>query len=170
MTIFWCEDSLDGILTGIYDAWDSRLGHGNVKLKTDEQDTLELFCNYRQVKTDAVKAEKVLRTIRGRLGEEAFEAVCYAAACTDSRRADAIYRVVVLGLHMKDGRRVMNCLQNPDVSLVMSLRIKAWHEAHRYMGFVRFEELENGVLYSAIEPAYAVLPLMAPQRAVEELL
>lgn len=165
MTIFWCEDSLDGILTGIYDAWDSRLGHGNVKLKTDEQDTLELFCGYRQVKTDAVKAEKVLRTIRGRLGEEAFEAVCYAAACTDSRRADAIYRVVVLGLHMKDGRRVMNCLQNPDVSLVMSLRIKAWHEAHRYMGFVRFEELENGVLYSAIEPAYAVLPLMAPHFA-----
>ncbi|MCI8744980.1 MAG: DNA metabolism protein [Lachnospiraceae bacterium] len=165
MTIFWCEDSLDGILTGIYDAWDSRLGHGNVKLKTDEQDTLELFCDYRQVKTDTVKAEKVLRTIRERLGEEAFEAVCYAAACTDSGRADAIYRVVVLGLHMKDGRRVMNCLQNSDVSLVMSLRIKAWHEAHRYMGFVRFEELENGVLYSAIEPAYAVLPLMAPHFA-----
>ena len=75
MTIFWCEDSLDGILTGIYDAWDSRLGHNQVKLKTDAQDTLELFCDYRQVKTDAVKAEKVLRTIRDRLGEEAFEAV-----------------------------------------------------------------------------------------------
>ena len=28
MTIFVCEDSLDGILTGVYDAWDSRLGHG----------------------------------------------------------------------------------------------------------------------------------------------
>ncbi|MCI8374094.1 MAG: DNA metabolism protein [Lachnospiraceae bacterium] len=165
MTIFWCEDSLDGILTGIYDAWDSRLGHSNVRLKTDAQDTLELFCENRQVETDMGKAEKVLRTIRERLGEEAFEAVCYAAACTDSGRADAIYRMVVLGLHMKDGRQVVNCLQNPDVSLVMRLRIKAWHEAHRFLGFVRFEELENGVLYSAIEPAYAVLPLMAPHFA-----
>lgn len=165
MTIFWCEDSLDGILTGIYDAWDSRLGHNHVKLKTDEQDTLELFCQYRQVETDRVKAEKVLHTVRERLGEEAFEAVCYAAACTDSGRADAIYRMVVLGLHMRDGRQVVNCLQNPDVSLVMRLRIKAWHEAHRYMGFVRFEELENGVLYSVIEPAYAVLPLLAPHFA-----
>ena len=117
------------------------------------------------MKTDAVKAEKVLRTIRDRLGEEAFEAVCYAAACTDGGRADAIYRMVVLGLHMKDGRQVVNCLQNRDVSLVMRLRIKAWHEAHRYMGFVRFEELENGVLYSVIEPAYAVLPLLAPHFA-----
>ena len=26
-TIFVCEDSLDGILTGVYEAWDSRLGH-----------------------------------------------------------------------------------------------------------------------------------------------
>ena len=155
-TIFWCEDSLDGILTGIYDAWDSRLGHNNVRLKTEEQDSLELFCEYRQVKTDGVKAEKVLRTIRKRLGEEAFEAVCYAAACTDSGRADAIYRMVVLGLHMKNGSQVVNCLQNPDVSLVMRLRTKAWHEAHRYMGFVR---------YSVIEPAYAVLPLLAPHFA-----
>ncbi|MCI8557619.1 MAG: DNA metabolism protein [Lachnospiraceae bacterium] len=161
-TIFWCEDSLDGILTGIYDAWDSRLGHKNVRLKTDAADSLELFCEYRQVKTDALKAEKVLRTIRQKLGEEAFEAVCYAAACTDSKRADAIYRMVVLGLHMMNGHQVVNCLQDPDVSLVMRLRTKAWHEAHRYMGFVRFEELENGVLYSTIEPAYAVLPLLAP--------
>lgn len=34
MTVFVCEDSLDGILTGVYDAWDSRLGHSGVRLKT----------------------------------------------------------------------------------------------------------------------------------------
>ncbi len=164
-TVFWCEDSLYGILTGVYEAWDSRLGHDRVRLKTDEQDSLELFCDYRQVKTDASKAEKVLGTIRERLGEEAFEAVCYAAACEDSGRADAIYRMVVLGLHMKNGQQVVNCLQNPCVSLVMRLRTKAWHEAHRYMGFVRFEELENGVLYAQIEPVCAVLPLLAPHFA-----
>ena len=43
MTIFVCEDSLDGILTGVYDAWDSRLGHRRVKLKTAGVDTYELF-------------------------------------------------------------------------------------------------------------------------------
>ena len=129
MTIFWCEDSLDGILTGIYDAWDSRLGHGNVKLKTDEQDTLELFCNYRQVKTDAVKAEKVLRTIRGRLGEEAFEAVCYAAACTDSRRADASrmrgsvpsVKTIFLGLFFRISMSFPNILHHASKSKLVLL-------------------------------------------------
>ena len=164
-TVFQCEESLDGILTGVYDAWASRLGHKAVRLETEAQANLELFCRYRQVPADLEKAEKVLRTIRRRMGEEGEEAVCYAAACRDPRRADAIYRMIVLGLHLIDGREAVNCLQNEAVSLVMKLRMKAWHEAHQLMGFVRFEELENGVLYSAIEPAYAVLPLMAPHFA-----
>ena len=32
MTVFLCEDSVCGILTGVYDAWDSKKGHANVKL------------------------------------------------------------------------------------------------------------------------------------------
>ncbi len=165
ITVFQCEDSLDGILTGVYEAWDSRLGHGAVRLETAAEANLELFCAYRQVKTDLEKAEKVLRTVRKRMGEEGEEAVCYAAACRDSRRADAIYRMIVLGLHLIDGREAVNCLQNENVSLVMKLRMKAWHEAHQLMGFLRFEELENGVLYGRIEPDCAALPLLAPHFA-----
>ena len=62
-TIFVCEDSLDGILTGVYEAWDSRLGHENVRLQTEAEGTLELFCQYRPVRRDLEKAEKVLRTV-----------------------------------------------------------------------------------------------------------
>lgn len=165
MTIFWCEDSLDGILTGVYEAWDSRLGHSNVKLKIEALDTLELFCEYRQVNTDLEKAEKVLRTVRRKLGEAAKEAVCYAAACPNSGKADAIYRMIALGLYMEDGKRVVNCLQNPDVLLVMKLRQKAWHEAHRMMGFLRFRELANGVLYGKYVSPCSVLALIAPHFA-----
>ena len=99
-TVFQCEESLDGILTGVYDAWASRLGHKAVRLETEAQANLELFCRYRQVPADLEKADKVLRTIRRRMGEEGEEAVCYAAACRDPRRADAIYRMIVLGLHL----------------------------------------------------------------------
>ena len=164
-TIFVCEDSLDGILTGVYEAWDSRLGHENVRLQTEAEGTLELFCQYRPVRRDLEKAEKVLRTVRRRMGEKAREAVCYAAACTDERKADAIYRLIVLGLSMADGTKAVDCLQNPAVLLVEKLRYKAWHEAERMLGFLRFEELENGVLYARMEPPYAVLPLIAPHFA-----
>ena len=36
MYVFICEDSLEGILTGVYDACASRLGHRNIRLATGE--------------------------------------------------------------------------------------------------------------------------------------
>lgn len=165
MTVFVCEDSLDGILTGVYDAWDSRLGHSGVRLKTADTDTYELFCEYREVATDMEKAEKVLRTVLRRMGEEAREAICYACACPNPDKADAIYRLIARGLSMEDGTKAVHYLQDPSIALVMKLRQKAWHEAHRMLGFLRFEELPGGVLYARMEPPYAVLPLIAPHFA-----
>lgn len=164
-TVFVCEDSLDGILTGVYEAWDSHLGHRNVRLKTEAEDNLELFCSYRQVDTDLAKAEKVLRTVERRLGPGAREAICYGAAAEDSGKADAIYRMIVIGLHLKNGRDVINCIQNQEISLVMRLRQRTFHEVHHFLGFLRFTELENGLLYACIEPSCAVLPLLAPHFA-----
>ena len=54
--VFQCEDTLTGILTGVYDAWDSRLGHENVRLQSGDQENLELFCEYEEVEPDLVKA------------------------------------------------------------------------------------------------------------------
>lgn len=164
-TVFVCEDSLDGIFTGVYDAWDSRLGHRNVRLEVCRAETLELFCEYRAVRTDKEKAEKVYRTIERRLGEEAIVHICQAAANADGRKADAIYRMVVLGLSLERGSEVVNCLTYEPVATVMELSRKAWHEAHRLMGFLRFSELHNGVLYGPVRPVHQVLSFLAPHFA-----
>lgn len=163
--VFQCEDTLTGILTGVYDAWDSQLGHDHVRLGTASNENLELFCEYVQVKPDIEKAEKVLRTIRRRLGEEAYEMIGYASSYPDDQKADAIYRMIVLGLHLPDGRDISRMLTHPDVRRVFELRRKAWHIAHRYMGFVRFREMADGVLLSQIDPESDVLALIAPHFA-----
>lgn len=160
--VFQCEDTLTGIMTGVYDAWDSRLGHENVRLQTACNENMELFCEYVSVEPDTGKAEKVLRTIERRLGEETYEMIAYASACPHAGKADAIYRMIVLGLALPDGREISRMLTQPDVRLVFELRRKAWHIAHRYMGFVRFREKENGVLLSEIDAEADVLALIAP--------
>ncbi len=53
MYVFQCEDSIDGILTGIYDAWASRYGHKNIQLSSDQSGTLTLFSEYIPVKTES---------------------------------------------------------------------------------------------------------------------
>ena len=55
MTVFTCEDNFDAMMTCVYEAWASRLGHSNIKLKTEPIGNLELFCDYRHVDADPEK-------------------------------------------------------------------------------------------------------------------
>ena len=51
--VFQCEDSLTGILTGVYDGWASRLGHSHVRLEILGQGTMEVLCEDEEVMADS---------------------------------------------------------------------------------------------------------------------
>ena len=165
MTIFLCENSLEGIMTGVYDAYASKLGYENVKLQMNYVMDRELFAEYEEVVPDAEKAEKVLRTIRRELGLEAHDCICQAAASWEKRKANAIFKPIVLGLHLPKKQKVMHCLTKDYVCTVADLSKKTWNEAHRFMGFARFTELAGGILYADIRPENDVLSLIAPHFA-----
>ncbi len=164
MVLFQCEDSVDGIFTGVYDAWDSRIGHSGVGLRIKAKMNLELFAEYREVETDAEKAAKVARSIRDKMGEDAYRTIYQAALSASPEKADCIYRVVVRGMSgsvtRREAQNVIWNLQNKDVCRVFELSRTVGHEAHRYYQFVRFRELENGVLFSEIQAENQVLPLI----------
>ena len=67
MVVFVCEDSFEGILCGVYDAWTSRLGHKNVKLAVDGQYNLEMFADYREAAVSEEKAQKVAQAVRTKI-------------------------------------------------------------------------------------------------------
>lgn len=158
MKIFLCRDSIEGILCGVYDAWASRAGHANVRLSVKNGDDMELFAEYIEVEEDRGKAEKVMRTLKRRLHAEDFQALYQALLSADQYRADSIYRVIVLALSTQ--RRVLDALGHPDVCRVFELSRKTGNEAHRYLQFTRFRELENGALFAEISPENRVLPLI----------
>jgi len=160
MTIFQCENSTYGIFSGVYDAWDSRLGHENIRLQIYENVNYELFSDYVQVPVDPEKAEKVARTLRLRLHEDDYHHIYHATLSKDREKADNIYRTIVLGLHYGGGRSIMQNLQNRYICRVFELSRNTEHEAHQYTGFVRFRELQNKILFSEIQPENYVLPLM----------
>lgn len=164
MTIFQCEDSVDGIFTAVYDAWDSRLGHQNVSLRIESNMNLELFADYHAVVTDHEKAEKVARSVRRKMGEDAYQTIYQAALSMYPEKADCIYRVVVRGMSANvsasEARNVVWNLQDPNVSRLFELSRRTGNEAHRYLGFVRFREMKNGVLFSEIQAENYVLPLI----------
>lgn len=168
MYIFLCEDSIDGIFTGIYDAWASRYGHKNIKLCINDTITYELFSEYITVSPDSEKSEKVGRTIIARLGLEAYQDILQAILAQDDKKkkeqpdkADCIYRTLLYGFSLPDGHRILQALGNPYIARVFELSRSTGNEAHHLLGFLRFQELENGVLFSTIHPKNQVISVLA---------
>lgn len=160
MTVYLCRDDIDGILCGVYDAWMSRKGHSNVKLQLESCGNLELFCTYYEVEVTEEKIKKVIGAIRSRISEEAFHAVCDAALSHEENRADDIYRFLISAFHY--GKRVMDMLQLPEVYEIFRLRRNVGNETHLLTGFVRFVQMDRGVLAGMIGPKNDVLILLAP--------
>ena len=67
MVVFLCGEQFDHILCAVYEAWDSGLGHKNVKLRFNTCGNLEMFCQYQEVPLDEEKAKKVLRSVRSKI-------------------------------------------------------------------------------------------------------
>lgn len=156
-----CKDSPEGILTGIYEAYALRIPHERIGLQIGQEETLMLFTSYKQIPADGEKAEKVSRTLRARLGEEDYYAICMALTTASAEKAQAVYKTVVYGLSAKRRGRVMEHLSDDNIRKVMELSRGAGNELRHLNGFLRFQELENGLLYAVIKPKNNILPMLA---------
>ena len=180
MTIFSCEDSVDGIFTAVYDAWDSGLGLRNVTVQTGENQNYQLFADYREVETDHDKAAKVANTIRDKMGIEDYEILYQAALSHSLDKGEAIFGTMVLGLAVLRQKNINRNLREACVMRVFELARAVQTEAHHYRMFVRFRELdgpkryhedciparqmeadwEQGIMFCEIEPKHQVLALL----------
>ncbi len=95
MTVFLCEDSFEGILCGVYDAWLSRLGHANVALELCDRGTMRMFSEYRNAAVTQEKTETVERAILEKIGKEAYEQVFRCSLSQEEEKADRIYRFLI---------------------------------------------------------------------------
>lgn len=164
MTVYLCEDGLEGILSGVYDAFMSRKGHSNVKLKLKSaEETMELFCGYQEVCPDMEKAGKVVEAIKKKISEEAYKIVYKAALSKEGDRADRIYRFLIYGFHI--GPSIIDMLQIPAVYEVFQMCRFIDNETHLQTEFVRFVDMDEGLLVSKIGPKNDVLVLLAPHFA-----
>lgn len=160
--ILVCEDSLEGIFSAVYDGWKECLGGVEVSVQTSFPTNMELFTTYREIDTDRSKTGKVMRTILVKLGSEAYEQICLAAAGADPDRGTAIYYVLHRALgHGRCETNVMEALADSHVNKVAKLALQVKREYHHYFGFIRFREISGMFLLAQIQPENDILPLLA---------
>lgn len=155
-TIYLCDDTVDSIFTAIYLAWSAGTSHTDVRVRSDE--TRSFLEQYEETRTEPVLAMKVARSILQKLSGEVYNAVYHACLSEDGGKASCVYRF--LRKAFRTGPGIIDCLYDEDVLKIFQLSRTVQNEAHHYLEFVRFEELENGVLASRICPRANVVPLV----------
>jgi len=164
MVVYRCEDCLESIFTAIYQAYEEKRSHEETVL--DLSGDPILFAEDVLVLPDRDKTRKVIDTLVRRFGEDDYIYLCMALASEDAEKAQAVYRTVVDGLRRKCCRgRLFDNLANPYVHKAFALGRGVGTEAGRQKQFLRFQELESGVLYSKIGPKNDVLALIMPHFA-----
>lgn len=159
--VFICEDHVTGIFSGIYDAWKEGYSGKDAGIAIRGMVEQELFCVYRESESSRKKALSVERMIKKHMGMDVYEDLYYAVLSQDPEKGDAVWRTMQAARGIPDSRRIMDHLSHPGVEKVFELSRSVGHEAHLFTGFVRFQELANGILYSEITPKAQVLSCIA---------
>ena len=160
MKVYTCEDRLTDIMTCIYDAWSEalRIGHNQIQLKKGPVFQQTLFDEYIHIDGDASRAEKVIRSIRRSISEEAYLNVYYATLCADEDSLQAIYNFLRVGFAV--GSTVLGQYTNPHVMKLLEIRRRVSNEAHHFREFARFQSLDSKVYVSHLEPKNDVIMLV----------
>ncbi len=158
--ILQCEDSLEGILTAIYEAFVEKnkrqeFHDGDIAIAIGENHTITLFAEHKLVSTDLDKAQKTLLSIQKKISFLAYKKVLSALCHYDLERANVVLGFLIKGFPM--GPRVLEDMADPYVMRVIELARKVDNESHMFCGVVRFFDLGK-FLYSEIEPKCHVLP------------
>jgi len=147
-------------MTCIYDAWVEalRIGHNQIQVKKEPVFQQTMFDEYIHVDGDAEKAEKVIRSIRRDISDEAYLDVYYATLSAEEDALQAIYNFLRVGFAV--GCRVLDYYTNPHVMRILELRRKVGNESHHFREFARFQSLNGKVYVCHLEPKNDVIMLV----------
>ena len=155
--VYICNDNITGIFSAIHDAWRTKLQEEQLGIALKGMIDQELFCEYIEVEESQKKAIAVENLIKRYLGTQAYWNIYHAVLSSDREKGDAVLGAMLESRKIPDSRRIMEHLSHPKVQKVFELSRKVSNEAHYYREFVRFSELQNGIMFSEIEPRNQIL-------------
>jgi len=157
--IYICENSTAGIFTAIYDAWASGYGHDYNEIVAGEPVNLELFSEYIRVDTDIEKADKVAKSIQKKISMQAYIMVYNSTLSKEERKADIIYRFLILGFHM--GKTVLQHMSHDAVLGVIKMDQNVKNEFGHYEGFLRFTKMNEQLYLARFRPENDIITVIS---------
>lgn len=159
MTIFTCAPEWDAMLSCIYEASKSGLGHKNIKLMLEPLGQWSFLDKYIHVDADFEKARKVSDSIIRTISYRFYLELAYTAMAYEEDALDNIYHVLLLGY--KFGENVLSMVQYRDIIRNREIRTRVVKEAERFREFLRFHQVGD-VYVAHFEPKSRVVSYLGP--------
>lgn len=152
----------DGSLTGLFCVFQTIL-ESRIQPHTicqTEQFTPSLFAEIRTIPTDEATAAKILERVNRLGGQQMFRNLALVFLSETPDFEMKMYHYLCLAISSK--KDPCGQMQHPAVAACHSIWQKVQREVHRFQGFLRFEELENGLLWASFAPDANISALLAP--------
>lgn len=152
--IYLYKESFNDLLNLINYILKNRLKPENIKNELYMKSLLDEVY-YPIIEEDMGLSERIINKI----GIESFSIIYYVFLSNDNDKELLIYNYLFNSLKYREKIRFMRNIDSVNKCLKISKYVKS--EAHKFKGFVRFSELDNGILYSEIGPENNILLILS---------
>ena len=149
------DGSFDGFLSAIYDCYYNKTPDN---IESENNYDIDMLYEDKLIETDIIKSNKVSEAISNKISKDALIHIYQAFLSETAGIEFKLFKYIQLGFRI--GKKINDFLTDETVNEVEKYSRKVGLEAHRFLGFVRFQEFKGGILYAAIEPTYNILELI----------
>lgn len=158
MTIFLTEKSADGIYSALFYAFTEKVAPDRVfELKGYSQNFTD---RHIIIETDAAKNQRVKTALKKYGGEKTVEGIKLCLLSCDNEALTIAFNFCYKTL--LERRDVSQMLAEKAVSDFLYTIKTVLCERHKFLGFIRFRETANGVLYAEYSPDNDITELLCP--------
>lgn len=150
MTVFTCAREYEDMLTCIYDAWASKLGHSNIRLELEPLGQYSMFNEYVHIEADDKKATSVRDSVMTKISPFFYREIFYCLGYYSDDVLDNIYRMLLLGF--KYGNSAFDMIQYEAVNRFKEIKRALGNETCHFKEFLRFHEVRKSIYVAHIEP------------------
>lgn len=157
MIYYLYDGSFSGFLTAIYKAFYSNKEPDSIIKKSVYKP--RLFGEVWEIETDENNADKVAKAIKRKISRQSYKNIYYSFLSEQEKIEIEIY--YYLKMAFEKGKKIDKNWANDQVRKIKKTSRKVGRERHKYLGLLRFRELEQEVLYAPFEPTYNLLPIIS---------
>lgn len=165
MYLFIYDSSFEGLLCTIGHALKTSAGsrcpdgsQADICISTSENAQLSCLYKTAEIMTDPEISDKLYSRILQRWDSIVLKNIYTAYLYPGSENLILKYFLILID----SGSEYKNAIHHPDLIELNKRMNSVGRESHRWYGFMRFKQLDNGIFYASYEPQYNITPLIMP--------